>query len=627
MEVFVVDNNSMDGSVEMIEHKFPEVRLIANNDNPGFSKANNQAIKLCQGEYVLLLNPDTVVEGDTFTKIIGYMDRNPNAGSLGVKMLDGKGKFLPESKRGLPTPAVAFYKIFGLSRLFPRSRRFGQYHLGYLHENEINPVDVLPGAFMLIRKSILDKIGLLDEDFFMYGEDIDMSYRISRAGYLNIYFPETRIIHYKGESTKKSSINYVFVFYQAMVIFAKKHFSAKSAKTFSLLINLAIYFRASLAVISRVANKLILPVTDFLILYAGIFMIKEYWEASIIFKYGGHYPVEFIIIALPSYILIWLISVYLAGGYDRPFRLIKIFEGLLAGTIVILVIYSLLNEEFRFSRALILLGALWGYLSMISIRILLSFLKFPGMQIERNKNKRFVIVGNQDEAQRVAGLISKIQPRTAFIGLVSVEKQEKPIHGFIGNYLNIKDIIDIYSIDEIIFCAKDISAQRIIDLMTELQDLIIDFRIVPAESMFVIGSNFISTSGDPYTFDLNSVGKISNRRNKRFFDIVSALLILAFSPILSFVTSLRFNLLPAALNVLSGKKTWVGYSNMNEKNLLKLPKLRKGIFSPEKAFNIEITDHETLDRLNSLYARDYRVVNDMNIVWKSLMKNIINYKL
>jgi len=620
MEVFVVDNNSVDGSVDMVREKFPQVNLIANNDNPGFSKANNQAIRISEGEYVLLLNPDTVVEGDTFTRCLDYMDEHPGAGALGVKMLDGKGKFLPESKRGLPTPAVAFYKIFGLSALFPKSKRFGRYHLGYLAENEINTVDVLPGAFMLIRKSALDKTGLLDEDFFMYGEDIDLSYRITRAGYSNIYFPDTRIIHYKGESTKKSSLNYVFVFYQAMVIFARKHFSAKSAQTFSVLINLAIYFRASLAVFNRMAQRILLPVTDFLIMYAGIFLIKEYWESSIIFKHGGHYPVEFIVIALPLYIIIWLFSVYLTGGYDRPHRLVKVFEGLLAGTVVILVIYSLLSEEYRFSRALILLGALWGYLSMTSLRIILSVMKVPGMQIEKNHNRRFAIIGNQEEAQRVAALVSKIQPRTAFIGLVSLDAQQPSAEGFIGDYSNIRDLISIYSIDEIIFCAKDIPARQIIDLMSELQDQILDFRIVPAESSFVIGSNFISASGDPYTFDLNSIGKISNLRNKRFFDVVSASVILMISPFLLIWKKTGFTIFTASFSVLTGRKTWVGYAETHNQHNLKLPDIKKGIFSPQKAFDLEITDPETLERLNSLYARDYRVGNDLNILLKGIRK-------
>ena len=173
-EVFVVDNNSVDGSVAMVAERFPWVKLIANKENTGFSVANNQAMRLAQGEYILLLNPDTVVESDTFHKTIEFLDEHPDAGGLGVKMVDGKGDYLPESKRSLPTPEVAFYKIFGLSSLFPRSKRFGKYHLGYLDTDDINQVEVLSVAFMMMRRSVLDNIGLLDETFFMYGEDIDL---------------------------------------------------------------------------------------------------------------------------------------------------------------------------------------------------------------------------------------------------------------------------------------------------------------------------------------------------------------------------------------------------------------------------------------------------------------------
>ena len=259
-EVFIVDNDSIDTSVEMVQEKFPEFHLIQNKKNVGFSTANNQAIQIAQGEFILLLNPDTVIEEDTLIKTVEFMRNHEKAGGLGVRMVDGKGKFLPESKRGLPTPMVAFYKIFGLSKLFPKSKKFGQYHLGNLSEFEINEVDVLSGAFMLMRKKTLNEVGLLDEAFFMYGEDIDLSYRIIKGGYKNYYFPETRIIHYKGESTKKSSINYVFVFYRAMVIFAEKHFSKKNAKLFSTLINTAIYLRAFLAIFSRFIKKMIFKI-------------------------------------------------------------------------------------------------------------------------------------------------------------------------------------------------------------------------------------------------------------------------------------------------------------------------------------------------------------------------------
>ncbi|MBW7846022.1 MAG: glycosyltransferase family 2 protein, partial [Bacteroidia bacterium] len=275
-EVFVVDNNSADGSCEMVKRKFPQAILIENKQNTGFSKANNQAIQQAKGRYVLLLNPDTVVQEDSFKKCILFMDTHQDAGALGVKMIDGKGKFLPESKRSLPTPKVAFYKMFGFSTLFPKSKIFGQYHLGYLSNDEVHEVDVLSGAYMFIRKSVLDKIGYLDEEFFMYGEDIDLSYRITLAGYKNYYFPDTSIIHYKGESTKKSSVNYVFVFYRAMIIFAKKHYSQKNATLFSVLISFAIYIRAGISLVVRFFQKMHLFLMDMVVLYSIVYLTKLY---------------------------------------------------------------------------------------------------------------------------------------------------------------------------------------------------------------------------------------------------------------------------------------------------------------------------------------------------------------
>jgi O-antigen biosynthesis protein len=204
-----------------------------------------------------LLNPDTVVEEHTFEKVIAFMDEHPEAGGLGVKMIDGRGNFLPESKRGLPTPWVAFYKIFGISALFPKSKRFGKYHLSYLNQNETHQVDVLSGAFMLLRKEALDKVGLLDEDYFMYGEDIDLVVPDNTRRLQQLLLPRTTIIHYKGESTKKGSLNYVRIFYNAMIIFARKHFSHQYASLFSFFIHLAIYFRAILAFGFRLAKRIV----------------------------------------------------------------------------------------------------------------------------------------------------------------------------------------------------------------------------------------------------------------------------------------------------------------------------------------------------------------------------------
>ncbi len=354
-EVFVVDNNSVDGSGQLVKEKFPLVNYIGNKENAGFSRANNQAIKKSTGEYILLLNPDTVVEEDTFQKVIRFMDEHPEAGGLGVKMIDGKGNFLPESKRGLPTPWVAFYKIFGISGLFPKSRKFGKYHLSYLDENKIHEVDILAGAFMLLRKETLDKTGLLDEAFFMYGEDIDLSYRIIKNGYKNYYFPETTIIHYKGESTKKGSLNYVKVFYNAMIIFARKHFSGGKAGMYAFIIQMAIYLRAFISVLKRLMGNIWLPFFDGLLIFTGYLFITPYWENVRFNK--GYYPSEFIQIVVPLYIITWLLGILFSGGYKKPVNLYKLLRGLLWGTISILLIYSLVDERFRFSRALILLGA------------------------------------------------------------------------------------------------------------------------------------------------------------------------------------------------------------------------------------------------------------------------------
>ena len=250
-EIFVVDNNSSDGSLEYLRPLFPEVVFIANKDNPGFSKANNQAIKLTQGEYILLLNPDTIVGEHSFLNVCNFMDNHPDAGALGVRMLNGYGDFLPESKRGFPSPWNSFCKIFGLSKIFPKSSIFAQYHLRYLSENEIHIVDVLAGAFMLLRKQALDKIGLLDDTFFMYGEDIDLSYRMNLGGYKNYYFPEP-IIHYKGESTKKD-VRYVRIFYQAMIIFFRKHYPNYS-QLYSFFVHFAIYIRAVFAALYKLIS-------------------------------------------------------------------------------------------------------------------------------------------------------------------------------------------------------------------------------------------------------------------------------------------------------------------------------------------------------------------------------------
>lgn len=253
-EIIVIDNDSQDDSIPYLRRKFnnySNIQFIENHENVGFARANNQGINIARGRYTLILNPDTVITREVIATALELMDSNPNCGGIGTKMIDGDGVFLPESKRGFPTPWTSFCKIFGLAKLFPKSKTFGKYHLKYLSADETHPVDILAGAFMLIRTPLLQECGGFDESFFMYGEDIDLSYKLVQAGYQNYYIP-TPIIHYKGESTKKDSFKYVKVFYEAMLIFFHKHYPNYS-RVYAIFIYLAIGIRAAAAIIKRIA--------------------------------------------------------------------------------------------------------------------------------------------------------------------------------------------------------------------------------------------------------------------------------------------------------------------------------------------------------------------------------------
>ncbi len=616
-EIIVVDNDSVDGSCQMVTEKFPEVTLIANKENMGFSKANNQAIRIAKGEYILLLNPDTVVEEDCFLKIVQFMDKMPDAGGLGVKMIDGKGRFLPESKRGLPTPEVAFWKMFGFSSLFPHSKRFGRYHLGYLDNDQIHEVEVLAGAFMLLRRETLGKVGLLDEDYFMYGEDIDLSYRITKGGYKNYYFPETTIIHYKGESTKKGSINYVKVFYNAMIIFAKKHFSKGNARRYALLINLAIYFRAILTLTGQFIKSVFLPALDALIIYIGFAVLLPNWEA---YKYErGYYPPEYLHFAVPIYILIWICCIWLNGGYRKSIQFGRIFKGLLWGTLSILIFYSLVDESMRYSRALLLLGSGWAFLALPAYRYLLYKLRMTGLELELDKQKRIAVVAAVEESKRISELITQSGLNIDVVGFVSPDNS---IHQqfYLGNIHQLPEIIRINKIDELIFSAGDIPSQEIIRIMLDLSDLNIDYKIAPPESLSIIGSNSISTAGDLYVVHINSIAKENNKQNKRVFDFIMVFFLLFISPFVIWFTNSQTGFFRSIFEVLTGKKSWVGYCSGTQNHL---PPIKKGILSPASLYP-ETIQEKKKDELNIVYAKDYRLMNDLEIVlkaWRNIGKS------
>lgn len=253
-EVFVVDNHSSDGSIEYLRPKFPWVQFLVNEENIGFARANNQAVKKARGKYILFLNPDTILPEDACTVCLSFMEAKKGVGAAGVRMVDGSGQFLKESRRGFPSPWVAFCKLTGLTALFPHSRLLAQYYLGHLSAGVSHPAPVLSGACLWVSKAALDKAGSFDEQFFMYGEDIDLSYRIEQAGYTNFYIAGTTILHFKGESTRKDT-RYVKLFYKAMSQFRRKHFSGGMSALFNILMEAAIWLRAGLTAVVRLFRR------------------------------------------------------------------------------------------------------------------------------------------------------------------------------------------------------------------------------------------------------------------------------------------------------------------------------------------------------------------------------------
>ena len=606
IEIFVVDNNSSDGSVEMVKQKFPNVILIANKDNRGFSSANNQAIKIAKGRNILLLNPDTVVEESTFNKVVGFMNSHDDCGGLGVRMVDGKGDFLPESKRGLPTPLVAFYKIFGLSSIFPKSKKFGAYHLGYLDEFEINQIDVLSGAFLCVSKSALEKVGLLDETFFMYGEDIDFSYRITQEGFKNYYFPETTIIHYKGESTKKSSINYVFVFYKAMVIFAEKHFSKNNAKVFSLAIHLAIYLRASLAILNRFIRFSFPFLIDFLIILCGLFLLTNHWKSADI-----HFP-EFVFkYSIPIYSATWLLSALFFGVYDKEPKRTAILKSTLFGTALILLTYALLPKEWQFSRVFILVGSAWVISAHFIKSYMLNLINYDQLKYQNLVKKNFILCGEVDESSRVEDLLNETYPNIGRIEKIETE------HNLSSEITKLLFKESKTGFNELIFCAKNISPSEIIGCMNQLAGQDLHFKIAQPDTSFIIGSDSIETRGDLYTMKINTIKRADNLRSKRFFDITVASFGLISTPLTIWFFKNKTKFLQNLITVLRGQVSIVGYCSSNEENNEKktsLPSLKKGLLNPLSGNTVN--DHKIIDQVNINYAKEYSIIKDFRVLIK-----------
>jgi hypothetical protein len=401
-----------------------------------------------------------------------------------------------------------------------------------------------------------------------------------------------------------------------MAIFARKHFSQSNAAMFSFLISVAIILRACAAIVSRFFSNLLLPLLDFSIIYGGFYFLKNYWEIKV---KQLHYPPDYMYLFVPAYVLMWIASMYISGGYDRPIKISKIIRGIFTGTIFILVCYALLNEEFRFSRALILIGSLWAAVSTFILRIALNFAGLKNYSLASDQKKKLILVAEPDETKRILSLLQLAGTSNNFIGFVS-EKTDasgelKNFH--LGGLLNLNEIIDIYQADEVIFSARDFSSNSIINQMLQVKNRDVEYKIAPPESMFIIGSNSINDRGDFYFVDINAMTNPVNQRNKRLLDLGICLMMIPLFVFLLFMITNFLQFIKNWFYVLIGKFSWVGFSYTNNKQQLNSP-MKKGVLSPADSLQNPSMDAIVLQRLNLFYAKEYKLQNDLQIIRKGL---------
>ena len=603
-EIFVVDNNSSDGSKDFFKDRFSRVKFIWNKENIGFSKANNIALQHITGKYILFLNPDTLLPEDCLEKSIAYLDSHAEAGALGIKMLDGSGNFLKESKRSFPSPVTSFYKLSGLAKLFPHSKVFARYYLGDIDEEKNHEVEVLAGAFMLIPKKIIDSVGSFDEDFFMYGEDIDLSYRIREAGYKNLYFADSIIIHFKGESTKRGGLNYVRLFYKAMSIFTHKHYGNR-AFVFNVLIQVGILLRAFLSAVKRFIKWIGMPVIDGTIILMSFWIVKLLWNLYV--KRDVNYSPNMLIIAFPFFTLLFLIASYYSGLYDNGFKQKRLNHSTVIAFAVLLSVYALLPESIRFSRGILVFGSLLAFILMTMVRWWLVKWNVIEGDEKSDEHRQTLIIGTQKEFEEVNAIMQNAGMEERVLGRIDVNGNDT---NAIGKIEDIHRLLTTYSIKEIIFCEGELSFKKIIELIKILRKVRIKFYASNAKG--IIGSNSKKISGKFISSDKKiRLSLPISRRNKNFIDIIVSIFFIITFPLHLFTQKKPGQFFKNVFETLLLNRTWVGYAFPETT----MPKLKSGVLTTTGLpASLNTLPAESLIASDKWYATDYDVWEDVKMI-------------
>ena len=566
VEVFVVDNHSEDNSEHLVTTHFPWVHWIGSPENLGFSKANNLALKQSQGRYAVLQNPDTVLAEDTLWLCWSAMEVDPTVGGLGVKMLDGRGVFLKESKRGFPDPAAALYKLTGLSSLFPRHPRWSAYHLGHLDPRDNHRVSVLAGAFMWVRASVAAQIGWLDERYFMYGEDIDWSYRIVQAGYSNLYLAQTSIVHFKGESTQKQSMRYVRLFYGAMMTFSERYYDRSRFFWLHLLLRAGIAGRAFLALLRRWSEWFFHPLLDAIGFGFIMLWLTSFWEQSVKTGEGLVYPDEFRYRVLPVYVLIWVLSSVLNGAYEKPYRPHRLIRGMFMGSLLIGFVYAFLPSDWRFSRGIILAGASLCLLFSLALKGLVRTLLW-GEKSQNPDHGEDRVVGYGEESH--LAVARQLLQRTAGLRWLGSVTPQVNLGEALASAKQWPELVKVLQPDEVILDARSLSYKELIATMEQLAGRVPSFKFLPEGLDVLVGAGEVCwPEGEGPGLEALPLPTASYRRGLRAMNLCAGLILLGLQ--IGARPWLRKDFRSWALpwQLMGSRTQWMAYQGMGPSNSL-----------------------------------------------------------
>lgn len=574
VETFVVDNDSADGSAQMVRERFPDVRLIANEENVGFATANNQAIREAAGRHVLVLNPDTILQEDTLRTMVAFMDDHPEAGAVGCRILNPDGTFAPESRRAFPTPAVAFYRIAGLSKLFPQSPTFGRYNLTYLPLDEVCEVDALSGSCMMVRRDAVlgsesdasapgTSAGLFDEAFFMYGEDLDWCYRIQQAGWRIYYTPDTQIVHYKGESTKKGDLRYVMLFYGAMLRFVEKHVTHRegagvadriASALLAVGLRLGIVSRAALAALGRVGRAVSGPVMDGALAWAALAATAAAWSRADGFTFEASYYA----FVLPAYAAVLVSAVGLTGGYRRTGQSLRpvLAGAALAGLAVAALAFFV--PTLAFSRAVVGLG--------LGVAAGLLLARRLRGRAARSAPRRALLVGAGGEAERLQRLLDDHARGSTVVGYVAETEADGTLP-WLGRPRQLRDLARLHGANDIVFASDSLTNTAILDGMRALRDLPVQLKILASGHDRIIGKASVEDYAAPLQAAERTVAPLRPAWTRRVVEVPVAVAFVLLGPGLRLLARLRpsahltrlgtlADQMPA---VLAGRLALVGY--------------------------------------------------------------------